>query len=175
MTGPVACHTAIRRTSSSRFASCRRTRTNRCSCAPRSSYAVCEKLCLPVEAEAELSFTSTASALDSLVATALNKVPKPVGTSEATPLAVRGFKRVGDRVIVDVAAQNTDKLELFAEGPSPDWALPVPKRVEAAEKGIVRFEFKLEGLPANAKAEGAQLKLTLVGADGAFEYNVRLN
>jgi DsbC/DsbD-like thiol-disulfide interchange protein len=138
-------------------------------------YAVCEKLCLPVEAEAELSFTSAASALDSLVATALNKVPKPVGTSEATPLAVRTFKRVGDRVIVDVAAQNTDKLELFAEGPSPDWALPVPKRVEAPEKGIVRFEFKLEGLPANAKAEGAQLKLTLVGADGAFEYNVRLN
>src|SRR5688500_18047585 len=40
------------------------------------SYAVCEKLCLPVEAEAELSFTSAASALDSLVATALNKVPK---------------------------------------------------------------------------------------------------
>jgi DsbC/DsbD-like thiol-disulfide interchange protein len=139
------------------------------------SYAVCEKLCLPVEAEAELSFSSAASALDSLVATALNKVPKPVGTSEATPLALRGFKRVDDRVIVEIAAPNPAGVQLFAEGPTPDWALPVPKRTEAPDKDIARFEFKLDGLPSNARAEGAQLKLTVVGTEGAFEYNVRLN
>jgi DsbC/DsbD-like thiol-disulfide interchange protein len=139
------------------------------------SYAVCEKLCLPVEADTELSFSSAASALDSVVAAALNKVPKPVGTAEATPLAVRSFTRVGDRVVVDVAAQNPAGLQLFAEGPSPDWALPVPKQIDAPDKDVVRFEFKLDGLPANARPEGALLKLTLVGADGAFEYNVRLN
>jgi DsbC/DsbD-like thiol-disulfide interchange protein len=139
------------------------------------SYAVCEKLCLPVEAEAGLSFSSAASALDSLVATALNKVPKPAGSSEATPLAVRSFMRVGDRVIIDVSAQNPAGVQLFAEGPSPDWALPVPKQTAAPDKDVIRFEFKLDGLPANARGEGALLKLTLVGADGAFEYNVRLN
>lgn len=139
------------------------------------SYAVCEKLCLPVEAEAELSFTSSASALDSVVATALNKVPKPVGTSEATPIALKSFKRTGDMVAVDIAAQTPAGLELFAEGPTADWALPVPKRVGAAENGVVRFEFQLDGLPSNTKPEGAVLKLTVVGADGAFEYNVRLN
>jgi DsbC/DsbD-like thiol-disulfide interchange protein len=139
------------------------------------SYAVCEKLCLPVEAEAELAFTSAASALDSLVAGALNKVPKPVGTAEATPIALKSFKRVGDRVVVDIAAQNSTGLELYAEGPTPEWALPVPKRVGADEKDITRFEFQLDGLPAKARPEGAQLKLTVVGADGAFEYNIRLN
>jgi DsbC/DsbD-like thiol-disulfide interchange protein len=139
------------------------------------SYAVCEKLCLPVEAEAELAFTSAASALDSLVAGALNKVPKPVGTAEATPIALKSFKRIGDRVVVDIAAQNSTGLELYAEGPTAEWALPVPKRIAGEEKDLARFEFKLEGLPANAKPEGAQLKLTVVGADGAFEYNVRLN
>jgi DsbC/DsbD-like thiol-disulfide interchange protein len=139
------------------------------------SYAVCEKLCLPVEAEAELAFTSAASALDSVVASALNKVPKPVGTAEPTPVALKSFRRVGDRVIVDVAAQNTNGLEVYAEGPTPDWALPVPKRVASDAKDITRFEFQLDGLPANAKPEGALLKLTVVGADGAFEYNVRLN
>jgi len=139
------------------------------------SYAVCEKLCLPVEAETELSFTSAASALDSVVTAALNKVPKPIGTSETTPIALKSFKRTGDRVVVDIAAQTPLGLELFAEGPTPDWALPVPKRVGIAETGLVRFEFQLDGLPANAKPEGAQLKLTVVGADGAFEYNVRLN
>jgi DsbC/DsbD-like thiol-disulfide interchange protein len=139
------------------------------------SYAVCEKLCLPVEAEAELAFTSAASALDSVVATALNKVPKPVGTSEATAIAVRSFVREGDRVTVDVASQNPGGLQLFAEGPTPDWALPVPKQIKSPAKDVARFEFKLDGLPANAKAEGALLKLTVVGSEGAFEYNVRLN
>lgn len=139
------------------------------------SYAVCEKLCLPVEAEAELAFTSSASALDSVVAAALNKVPKPVGTAEATPIALKSFRRVGDRVIVDVAAQYTNGLELYAEGPTADWALPVPKRIAADERDIIRFEFQLDGLPPNTKPEGALLKLTVVGADGAFEYNVRVN
>ena len=138
-------------------------------------YAVCEKLCLPVEAEAELTFTSSASALDSLVAAALNKVPKPVGTSDPTPIAIRSFRRVGDRVIVDITSQNPTDLRLFAEGATPDWALPVPKRTKALDDGAIRFEFQLEGLPAGARPEGALLKLTVVGADGAFEYNVRLN
>jgi DsbC/DsbD-like thiol-disulfide interchange protein len=139
------------------------------------SYAVCEKLCLPVEAEAELAFTSSASALDSVVANALNKVPKPVGTAEPTPVALKSFKRVGDRVFVDVAAQNTNGLELYAEGPTPEWDLPVPKRIATDTKDIARFEFQLDGLPPNTKPEGALLKLTVVGAEGAFEYNVRLN
>jgi DsbC/DsbD-like thiol-disulfide interchange protein len=139
------------------------------------SYAVCEKLCLPVEAEAELAFTSSASALDSVVASALNKVPKPVGTAEPTPVALKSFKRVGDRVFVDVAAQNTNGLELYAEGPTPEWDLPVPKRIATDTKDIARFEFQLDGLPPNTKPEGALLKLTVVGAEGAFEYNVRLN
>jgi hypothetical protein len=51
----------------------------------------------------------------------------------------------------------------------------VPKRLGAAENGVVRFEFQLDGLPADAKPEGALLRLTVVGVDGAFEYNVRLN
>lgn len=139
------------------------------------SYAVCEKLCLPVEASVELSFTSTASAQDSLVAAALNKVPKPATTSDATAYALRSFVREGDKVIVDIATQNPAALELFAEGPTPDWALPQPKQIPASDKDIVRFAFKLEGLPPDTRPEGALLKLTVVGPDGAFEYNVRLN
>jgi DsbC/DsbD-like thiol-disulfide interchange protein len=139
------------------------------------SYAVCEKLCLPVEADVELSFTSTASALDSVVALALNRVPKPVTTSDAVPYALRAFRREGDRVIIDIAAQNPAALELFAEGPAPDWALPLPKQIESPDKDLVRFAFKLEGLPADTRIDGAVLKLTAVGPEGAFEYNVRLN
>lgn len=139
------------------------------------SYAVCEKLCLPVEAQVELAFTSTASAQDSIVAAALNKVPKPTTTSDAAAYALRSFVRDGDKVVIDIATQNPAALELFAEGPTPDWALPQPKQVPAPAKDIVRFAFKLEGLPPDTRPEGALLKLTVVGPDGAFEYNVRLN
>lgn len=139
------------------------------------SYAVCEKLCLPVEAQVELAFTSTASAQDSVVAAALNKVPKPATTSDAAAYALRSFVREGDKVVIDIATQNPAALELFAEGPTPDWALPQPKQVPAPDKNIVRFAFKLEGLPPDTRPEGALLKLTVVGPDGAFEYNVRLN
>lgn len=139
------------------------------------SYAVCEKLCLPVEATVELSFTSTASAQDSLVAAALNKVPKPATTSDASAYALRSFVRQGDKVVIDIATQNPAALELFAEGPTPDWALPQPKQIPSSDKDGVRFAFKLEGLPPDTRPEGALLKLTVVGPDGAFEYNVRLN
>ena len=93
--------------------------------------------------------------------------------------AARAFdpsSAIGDRVMVDVAAQNPAALELFAEGPTAGLgpAGPETDRREP-ENGIVRFEFKLDGLPPNARGEGALLKLTVVGADGAFEYNVRLN
>jgi DsbC/DsbD-like thiol-disulfide interchange protein len=139
------------------------------------SYAVCQKLCVPAEAEAELGFTSAVSSSDNLVAAALNKVPKPASTSDTTPLALRSFKREGNRVIVDVAAASADGVDLFAEGPTPDWALPVPSRIASPDAGTLRYQFVLDGLPANTRPEGAQLKLTLVGPDGAFEYNIRLN
>src|SRR5207253_5342113 len=41
------------------------------------NYAVCEKLCIPVEASAELAITSVASTEDSALFAALDTVPKP--------------------------------------------------------------------------------------------------
>src|SRR3982074_376029 len=41
------------------------------------SYAVCDKLCIPVEAQAELAFASVASTEGGTLSDALNTVPKP--------------------------------------------------------------------------------------------------
>src|SRR6516225_9255885 len=41
------------------------------------NYAVCEKLCIPVDASAELAFASVASTEDSVLFAALDTVPKP--------------------------------------------------------------------------------------------------
>src|SRR6476620_8241679 len=95
------------------------------------SYAVCEKICIPVEANAELGFTSVASTEDGALSDALNTVPKPANVGDPNPLTIRDVKRDGrTTVLVDVTAPEAKNLSLFVEGPTPEWALPVPKLVE---------------------------------------------
>jgi DsbC/DsbD-like thiol-disulfide interchange protein len=140
------------------------------------NYAVCEKLCIPVEASAELAFTSVASTEDSALAAALDAVPKPATIGDPNPLTIRDVKREGKNgVLVDVAAADSAEVNLFVEGPTPDWALPVPKLLEHGPPGVKRFAFDLDGLPPGANPNGAALKLTLVGGERAYEFNVNLD
>ncbi len=140
------------------------------------NYAVCEKLCIPVEAGAELAITSVASTEDSALFAALDTVPKPANVGDPNPLTIRDVKREGQsRVLVDVAVPDTREVNLFVEGPTPDWALPVPKLLEHSPPGVKRFAFELDGLPPGTNPEGAALKLTLVGGDRAYEFNVNLD
>jgi len=140
------------------------------------SYAVCDKLCIPVEASSELTFASVASTEDGGLAAALDTVPKPANIGDPIAVTIRDIRREGDRnVLVDVSAPETKEVNLFVEGPTPDWALPIPKLVENSPPGLKRFVFELDGLPPGAKADGAALKLTLVGGERAYEFNVNLN
>ena len=140
------------------------------------NYAVCEKLCIPVEASAELAIASVASTEDSALFAALDTVPKPANVGDPNPLTIRDVKREGkSTVLVDVAVPDTRAINLFVEGPTPDWALPVPKLLEHSPPGVKRFAFELEGLPPGTNPEGAALKLTLVGGDRAYEFNVNLD
>ena len=59
------------------------------------SYAVCEKLCIPVEANAELTFASVASTEDGALSAALDTVPKPANIGDPNPLTIRDVKREG--------------------------------------------------------------------------------
>jgi DsbC/DsbD-like thiol-disulfide interchange protein len=140
------------------------------------SYAVCAKLCIPVEANAELAFQSVASTEDSALFAALETVPKPATIGDPNPLTIRNVKREGaSQVTVDVVTPDAREVNLFVEGPTPDWALPVPTPVEQSPPGVKRFSFELDGLPPGAKPDGAALKLTLVGPEKAYEFNVNLN
>ena len=140
------------------------------------NYAVCEKLCIPVEANAELAFASVASTEDSALFAALDTVPKPASIGDPNPLTIRDVKRDGkSSVLVDVATPDAREVSLFVEGPTPDWALPVPTLLEPSPPGVKRFSFELDGLPPGAKPQGAALKLTLVGGDRAYEFNINLN
>ena len=139
------------------------------------SYAVCAKLCIPVEASTELAFTSVASTEDSALYAALDSVPKPATIGDPNPLTIRDVKREGaTEVTVDVVTPDSREVNLFVEGPTPDWALPLPAPAASSPPGVKRFSFELDGLPTGAKPDGATLKLTLVGGDKAYEFNVNL-
>jgi DsbC/DsbD-like thiol-disulfide interchange protein len=139
------------------------------------NYAVCEKLCIPVETSAELTFASIASTEDSVLLAALDTVPKPASVGDPNPLSIRNVRREGkSSVLVDVISPDASPVNLFVEGPTADWSLPVPKLLGAGPPGIKRFAFELDGVPPGINPQGAALKLTLVGGDRAYEFNINL-
>jgi DsbC/DsbD-like thiol-disulfide interchange protein len=140
------------------------------------NYAVCEKLCIPVEASAELGFNNVASTVDGALSAALDTVPKPANIGDPNPLTIRGVRRDGPtKVTVDVAVPDGRNVNLFVEGPTPDWSLPIPAPVDNSPAGVKRFSFELDGLPPGAKPDGAALKFTLVGAEKSYEFNTNLD
>src|SRR6266704_2053704 len=75
------------------------------------NYAVCEKLCIPVEASAELAIASVASTEDSALFAALDTVPKPANVGDPNALTIRDVKRDGkSTVLVDVAAPDAREV-----------------------------------------------------------------
>jgi DsbC/DsbD-like thiol-disulfide interchange protein len=83
-----------------------------------------------------------------------------------------------DRVIVDVAAASGAPVDLFVEGPTPDWSLPLPQQTGGQNGGndtIHHFAFDLEGLPPGAKPEGAEFTFTAVSGDDAIEVTTHLD
>jgi len=141
-------------------------------------YAICLNLCVPVDAVAELRLPGDGGK-DAALAASEARVPKPVALGEGDKLSIRAIRRedggARPRIVVDVAAPEDAKLELFAEGPTPDWSLPIPKPVTGAPPGLRRFAFDLDGLPPGASAKGATLRLTAATPDAAIEVSTRLD
>jgi hypothetical protein len=77
-------------------------------------------------------------------------------------------------VVVEVAAPDGAPVDLFVEGPTPDWSLPIPEP-SGTGPGTRRFTFDLDGLPAGAGAKGAELTFTAISGDEAIEVAARLD
>jgi DsbC/DsbD-like thiol-disulfide interchange protein len=134
----------------------------------RLDYAICDTLCIPVEAEARLTFDGSGSTQDAALAAAEERIPRHATLGEGAP-AITGISRdAGRRVVVDVAAAPDTEVDLFVEGPTAEWALPLPEPVTATD-GTRRFAFDLDGLPSGAQADGAVLRFTLVSPKGSVE------
>jgi DsbC/DsbD-like thiol-disulfide interchange protein len=136
-------------------------------------YAVCEKICVPADGKAELTLSGKFGENDAKLRHAEALVPKAAALGDNSAPSLRAVKRDGSRVLVDVAAPGA--VDLFAEGPAPDWALPVPSPIAGAPAGQQRFAFELDGLPPGAKPDGVTLTLTAVAGEHAIEVPFHLD
>ncbi len=142
-------------------------------------YAVCEKLCVPAEAKLELVLTGAETANEAALNAAEARVPKAAAIGDGGTPSIRAVRREAGsgkpRITVDVAAPAGAPVVLFAEGPTAQWALPLPEPVAGAPAGLQRFAFELDGLPPGEQASGAMLRLTAVAGDKAIEAGFRLD
>jgi DsbC/DsbD-like thiol-disulfide interchange protein len=144
------------------------------------SYAVCGTLCIPAQAKLALTLDGH-SADESLLERAERDVPKRValGAKSGGGLAVLSVHREAgaahNKVSVEVAAPAGAPVQLYAEGPTPDWALPLPEPAGPTTGPIRHFTFDLDGLPPGAHATGATLTFTAVSGGKAIEVPVHLD
>jgi DsbC/DsbD-like thiol-disulfide interchange protein len=145
-------------------------------------YAVCGNLCVPAEADLDLVLSGKGGAEEPALVAAEARVPRPVPLGAGTGLAIRSVHRdagaARKRVVVEVAAPAGTPVDLLVEGPTPDWALPLPAPVSplhGSAPGLRRFTFDLEGLPPGARADGATLIFTAISPTDAIEVRDRLD
>ena len=142
-------------------------------------YAICEKLCVPAETKAGLALAGGSSMQDARLAGAEARVPRKLALGAGQTLVVRAVRREegGDRprLLIDVAAPPGAAVDLFAEGPTDQWALPLPVAIDGAPSGLKRFMLEFDGAPPGGKYEGTRINLTAVSDGDAIEVQVPLD
>lgn len=132
-------------------------------------YAVCANLCIPAEADLTILLSGGIGANEKALVAAEARVPRRERLGTRNSLAIRSIHREAHgRVVVEVAAPEETSLDLFVEGPTPEWSLPLPEpgRTMGATR---RFTFDLDGLPPGVNADGAPLTFTAVSPNDAIE------
>ena len=145
-------------------------------------YAVCGKLCVPAQADLDLTLSGKAGAEEPTLAAAEARVPRRVALGASATFGITSVHHETEgkngRVVVVVAAPENVPVDLFVEGPTPEWALPLPQPANSTRgsaPGTRLFTFDLDGLPPGAHAEGALLTFTAVSPGDAIEVKARLD
>jgi DsbC/DsbD-like thiol-disulfide interchange protein len=139
-------------------------------------YAVCEKLCIPAEGKAVLELAPGPSAQEPDLAAAEARVPKETSAAEAGLTVRRANNAVKPLIAVDLKTGTGKPTVLFVEGPTPEWALPIPKAAQGAPAGHQHFGFELDGLPPGISPKGHfDLTFTIVEGDHATEVKTHLD
>jgi DsbC/DsbD-like thiol-disulfide interchange protein len=140
-------------------------------------FAVCEKLCIPAEAELTLAIPAGASASLDLIDRAEQRIPRRLALGETaaglTISRVHLERGATPHALIEGSA-SAGSLDLFAEGPDDRWSLPLPEKIESKD-GKLRFRLTIDGAPPGGSPLPPKLVLTLVGKDAAIEVETPLD
>jgi DsbC/DsbD-like thiol-disulfide interchange protein len=140
-------------------------------------YAICKNLCVPGEANLELMLSGNGTEETVLEQEELH-VPRRVALGAGGGLSIRSIRRQDGgehgRIVVEVGAPEGAPVDLFVEGPTPDWSLPLPEQIDATGD-MRRFMLDIDGLPPGAHIEGAMLTITAVSGSDAIEVATHLD
>ena len=126
-------------------------------------FAVCEKICIPAEAELSIETSGGVSA-------AIDEAEKAVPVSQrlgGNPPAILSAKlKRGEKpsVQVEVLTVPGEPFDLFAEGPNDDWALPLPQKT-GTDQSNSRYVIPVDGAPPGANPIPPKIRLTLYSGD----------
>jgi len=139
-------------------------------------YAVCEKLCVPAQGTAALTLATGMSTQDDTLSTAEARVPKKVSAADAGLTVRRVNNAAKPLIMVDLKAATSTPIDVFVEGPTAEWALPIPTPAPGAPTGHRQFGFELDGLPPGVDPKGQfDLTFTVVEPDRAIEVVTHLD
>jgi DsbC/DsbD-like thiol-disulfide interchange protein len=139
-------------------------------------YAICEKLCVPAQGSAELTLGTAVSAEDAALSAAEARVPTQVSAQQSGLTVRRVNNAAKPLVVVDLKAPAGAPVAVFVEGPTPEWALPIPKPAPGAPAGHRQFGFELDGLPPGVDPKGHfDLTFTVIEGARALEVKSRLD
>ena len=140
-------------------------------------FAVCEKLCVPAEAELMLEIPAGVDTPLGLLDQAKRRVPRRATLGEnAGGLAITRVsleRGATPHVLIEGSAPD-GAFDLFAEGPDDRWALALPEKIESKD-GKFRFQFLIDGVPPGGPPIPSKLILTLVAGDKAIEVETPLD
>ena len=133
-------------------------------------YAACEKLCVPENANLHITLPAKIGTNDPRLADAESLVPRRVPLGIGSGLAIRSVhsEPSSGSVAVEVTAQEGAPVDLFVEGPTPEWSLLLPRLI-GSDAGTLRFTFALDSLPPGQHIVGAPLTITAVSPEHAIE------
>ncbi len=139
-------------------------------------YAVCEKLCVPAQGSTALAVATGDSAQDATLRDAEARVPQKVAAAQIGLIARRVNNAAKPLIMVDLKAPAGAPVEIFVEGPTPEWALPIPKPAPGAPDGHRQFGFELDGLPPGVDPKGPfDLTFTVIEGGRAIEVATHLD
>jgi DsbC/DsbD-like thiol-disulfide interchange protein len=141
------------------------------------SFGVCEKICIPADAHVRLEIPPGTDAKSPLLDAADARVPRKTPLGERPGLAVLAVNLERGKephALIDVAVPPGRDFDLFAEGPTEDWSLALPERIEATG-GRARFVLPIDGAPPRAGPIPSKIRLTLVAGDEAIEVDAPLD